>query len=77
MEHAGAAAPGQNDLDEFYNLLDFCSPDCMGDRKTFERVVSKPVAKGRDLDATDREVEVSAARRLHALHDLACLRSAH
>ena len=47
----------KNDLDEFYNLIDFCCPKSLGsDRKAFERAFGKPILRARDKDATEREL---------------------
>jgi len=50
--------PVQNGLEEFHALLDFCIPDCLGTPKEFDKRVAKPIEHARNLDATDREVQL-------------------
>ena len=50
--------PIQNDLDEFYSLLNFAIPNCLGDRKAFDNKYGKPILRSRDKECTDRELEV-------------------
>ena len=45
-------------MNEFYSLIDFAIPNSLGDRAQFDREYGKPIIKGRDLDATDKEIEV-------------------
>jgi SNF2 family DNA or RNA helicase len=52
-----SGTPVQNDLLEFYALLEFCMPGCFGTKKDFARKIGTPVAKMRQLDATTKEVE--------------------
>jgi DNA repair and recombination RAD54-like protein len=56
--------PVQNDLNEFYALLAFCMPDCLGDPKEFRKAYANPILKARDLDATDKEKERGEAADL-------------
>ena len=53
--------PVQNDLNEFYALLSFCMPRCLGEVKDFRKQFANPIGKARDLDATDKEKERGAA----------------
>ena len=42
-------------------------PGCLGDRKKFEHDYGKPIQKGRDLDATDKEIEVCVCAHEHSV----------
>ena len=66
-----SGTPIQNNLDEFFALLDFCCPGGLKTRKDFARDFGGPIAKGRDLDATEREMARGreASARLTAMTD--------
>ncbi|KAI5475319.1 hypothetical protein MNV49_001623 [Pseudohyphozyma bogoriensis] len=53
--------PIQNDLDEYFSLLNFCNPGYLGTKIDFHKKFELPIIKGRDGDATDREKEVGDA----------------
>lgn len=56
--------PIQNDLDEFYALMNFAIPGCLGDPKAFDKEIGRPIIRSRDLEATD--AELLAGRRASA-----------
>ncbi|KAL1498820.1 hypothetical protein AB1Y20_014123 [Prymnesium parvum] len=52
-----SGTPVQNDLSEFFALVDFCIPGCLGTRKEWTRTCGSKIKKMRELDATEKEVE--------------------
>lgn len=48
---------GHTRVSQFFALLDFCMPACLGTRKEFNKTFNHPIIKGRDLDATEKEVK--------------------
>ncbi|GAA6057597.1 hypothetical protein JCM3770_005404 [Rhodotorula araucariae] len=49
--------PIQNDLDEYFSLLNFCNPGYLGTKQDFHKQFELPILKGRDGDATDKQKE--------------------
>ena len=49
--------PIQNGLEEFYALLHFCIPGCLGTEREFSARYGKAIERARDLEASDKEVE--------------------
>lgn len=49
-------------MDEFYALIDFCMPSCLGSPKQFETAFGRAIQKARDLDATDVEIARGRAK---------------
>ncbi|CAI5968030.1 unnamed protein product [Closterium sp. NIES-64] len=54
--------PMQNDLSEFFALLDLVNPGCLGPLPAFRRIFADPIQKSRDRSATEEEVQVGEAR---------------
>lgn len=50
--------PIQNDLDEYFSLLNFCNPGYLGTKVDFHKNFENPIAKGRDGEATDKQKEL-------------------
>ena len=48
--------PVQNDLNEFYALLAFCMPECLGSMAEFRKKYALPISKARDVGASDKEI---------------------
>lgn len=48
--------PIQNDLLEFYNVIDFINPGILGDTQAFQREFLKPIARARDVNCFNDEV---------------------
>lgn len=51
------ALPPQNDLNEYFSLLDFCNPGYLGTKQEFHKQFELPILKGRDGEATDKQKE--------------------
>jgi len=58
--------PIQNDLNEYFSLLNFCNPGYLGTKENFRKQFELPILHGRDGDATDKQKEKGDA----ALKDL-------
>eukprot|EP00899_Mesostigma_viride_P004693 jgi/Mesvir1/14224/Mv09671-RA.2 len=54
--------PIQNNLEEFYALMEFIAPGLMGTLASFRRLYAEPIMAGRDRKATPEEQAVGAAR---------------
>ena len=52
----------QNDLDEFFAMVNFTNRNVIGDRKSFRRYYESPILAGREPDATDKESEEGLER---------------
>lgn len=48
-----SGTPIQNDLCEYFSLLNFANPDYLGTQQDFRRKYETPILRGRDLDGTD------------------------
>lgn len=48
--------PIQNDLDEYFSLLNFCNPGYLGTKSQFHKYYELPITRGRDGGATDAQV---------------------
>ncbi|KAK4048006.1 DNA-dependent ATPase protein rad54 [Microbotryomycetes sp. JL201] len=49
--------PIQNDLNEYFSLLNFCNPGYLGTKAEFHKVYENPILRGREGDATDQQKE--------------------
>lgn len=58
-----SGTPIQNDLLEYYSLVDFVNPKLLGDPAEFRRKYENPISKGRDADASDYQVELGQERQ--------------
>ncbi|KAI7897583.1 P-loop containing nucleoside triphosphate hydrolase protein [Cokeromyces recurvatus] len=54
-----SGTPIQNDLSEYYALLDFANPGLLGTPNEFRRNYENPILRGRDADASEKEREIS------------------
>ncbi|AET40511.1 DNA-dependent ATPase RAD54 Ecym_6118 [Eremothecium cymbalariae DBVPG len=52
-----SGTPIQNDLSEYFALLSFSNPGLLGTRSQFRKNFELPILRGRDADATDKEIE--------------------
>ena len=47
-----SGTPVQNDLDEFFAMVNFCNPQVLGDERKFGATFARPILRGREPDAT-------------------------
>lgn len=52
-----SGTPIQNDLSEYFSLLNFANPGYLGTRIEFKKNFENAILRGRDADATDKERE--------------------
>ncbi|KMP01722.1 DNA repair and recombination protein RAD54 [Coccidioides immitis H538.4] len=50
-----SGTPIQNDLSEYYSLLNFTNPGVLGSRSEFHKRFEMPILRGRDADGTEEE----------------------
>lgn len=65
-----SGTPIQNDLSEYFALLNFATPTVLGTGSEFRKNFEIPILKGRDSCATDKEREVSNVK-LQELQEVA------
>ena len=51
-----SGTPIQNDLSEYFSLLNFANPELLGTRLEFRKNFEIPILKGRDADGSERDV---------------------
>lgn len=54
--------PIQNDLSEYFALLNFANPEYLGSKLDFKKNFESKILRGRDADATDKEKLESDAK---------------
>ncbi|AOW01360.1 YALI0B07513p [Yarrowia lipolytica CLIB122] len=59
-----SGTPIQNDLLEYFSLLNFSNPGLLGTKGEFRKNYEIPILKGRDADGTDKDVEKAEAKLL-------------
>lgn len=57
-----SGTPIQNDLSEFFMMVDFVNPDLLGTFKTFSKEFEAPIVKSRQPEASKKDVEKGEAR---------------
>ncbi|KAG4430634.1 hypothetical protein IFR05_013883 [Cadophora sp. M221] len=57
-----SGTPMQNDLSEFFTMVDFINPGLLGKYNTFKREFEGPILKSRQPAASDRDIEKGTAR---------------
>lgn len=57
-----SGTPIQNDLSEYFALLNFSNPGLLGSRNDFRKNFEAPILQGRDASATDEEVKLGAEK---------------
>lgn len=57
-----SGTPIQNDLGEFFVMIDFVNPGLLGSYQTFKKEFENPILRARMPDATKKEKEKGAAR---------------
>lgn len=50
-----SGTPIQNDLSEYFSLLNFANPEYLGTRLDFRKNFELKILRGRDADATEKE----------------------
>ncbi|QRW14445.1 DNA repair and recombination protein RAD54 [Ceratobasidium sp. AG-Ba] len=57
-----SGTPIQNDLSEYFSLLNFANKDYLGTKNEFRKNFENAIIRGRDADASDKEKEQSLAK---------------
>uniref|UniRef100_A0A803LE39 Protein CHROMATIN REMODELING 25 n=1 Tax=Chenopodium quinoa TaxID=63459 RepID=A0A803LE39_CHEQI len=57
-----SGTPMQNDLEEFYAMVNFTNPGILGDAAHFRRYYQAPILNGREPTASDEEKKVGLSR---------------
>lgn len=57
-----SGTPIQNDLSEYFSLLNFANPGYLGTRNQFRKHFENPILRGRDAGATDEEVTLGQSK---------------
>ena len=57
-----SGTPIQNDLSEFFMMVDFVNPDLLGNFKTFTKQFESPIVKSRQPGAMQKDTELGEAR---------------
>ena len=63
-----SGTPIQNDLSEYFSLLNFANPGYLGTRNDFRKNFENAILRGREADATDKEKEASDKKLTELSH---------
>ncbi|EFQ97419.1 DNA repair and recombination protein RAD54 [Nannizzia gypsea CBS 118893] len=63
-----SGTPIQNDLSEYFSLLDFANPGILGSRSEFHKTYEIPILRGRDADGTDEQQQKGNERLAELLN---------
>lgn len=55
-----SGTPMQNELTEFFNMVNFCNPMVLGTSADFRKKYERPILASREIDASDKEVNEAA-----------------
>ena len=64
-----SGTPIQNDLSEYFSLLNFANPNFLGSKGDFRKNFENAIIRGRDADATDK-VKKESEKKLKELGGL-------
>lgn len=54
-----SGTPIQNDLTEYFSLINFANPDLLGGRLQFRKNYENDILRGRNSDASEKDMEIS------------------
>jgi DNA repair and recombination RAD54-like protein len=57
-----SGTPLQNQLQEFYAMVNFCNPDVLGSPSEFRKTYERPILAGREPGASEEEKDLSKER---------------
>ena len=57
-----SGTPMQNNLDEFFSMVEFCNPGLLGTPSEFHKHYERPILAGREPDATEKQLALAQER---------------